>query len=125
MSRGVFALAQLLHLLVTGAFTGRKSHISSSEKSSPPTVNLSQTGAFEGEKKPSRQPAMTSMGMMPETSRVASMPPRATDSFQRKAPGKSMAWPRRNPAAPAMRMEGNSSEPWGATKLHNATDMPY
>ena len=28
----------------------------------PPTVNLSQTGAWDGEKNPSRQPATTSMG---------------------------------------------------------------
>jgi hypothetical protein len=37
-----------------------------------------------------------------------------------QAPGKSMAWPRRKPAAPAMMMEGSSSEPCGATKLHSA-----
>jgi len=29
------------------------------------------------------------------------------------------------PAAPAMTIAGSSSEPWGATKLHNATDIPY
>src|SRR5215469_2960590 len=63
-------------------FADRKSQRFSSVKSSAPTVNLSHTGACEGEKKPSRQPAMTSRGMMPETRRVASMPPRATESFQ-------------------------------------------
>jgi len=72
---------------------------------------------------PSSVPAITSRGIMPLTSRVASMPPRATDSFQRSAPGKSMAWPRRNPAPPAIMIEGSSSEPCAATKLHKARDM--
>ena len=36
-----------------------------------------------------------------------------------------MAWPRRNPAPPAMSIEGSSSDPCGATKLHSASDMLY
>ena len=80
-------------------------------KIKPPTVNLSAIGACDGEKNPSRQPAITSMGMVPEMSRVASIPPCAKDSFQRNAPGKSMAWPMRKPAAPEMIMAGSSSEP--------------
>ena len=47
----------------------------------PPTANLSGTGADEGEKKPSRVPATMSMGMTPETRRVASAPALATESF--------------------------------------------
>src|ERR1039458_8450351 len=37
------------HACAGAALTGRKSHRSSSENSSPPTVNLSQTGACDGE----------------------------------------------------------------------------
>src|ERR1035438_1147185 len=110
---------------LSAGLTGRRSHVSSSANSRPPTVNFSQMGACDGEKKPSRQPAMKSMGMIPETRRVASRPPCATESFQRSPPGKSRAWPRRNPAPPAMRMAGSSSEPWAATKLHSSSDMSY
>ena len=111
-------------MVSAAGLTGRKSQRFKKVKSIPPTVNFSHTGASDGEKKPSRHPATTNMGMMPETNFVASIPPRAMDSFQRRLPGKSMAWPRRNPAAPAMMMEGSSREPWGATKLQSATDMP-
>ena len=70
-------------------------------------------------------PATTSIGITPDTSRVASMPPRATDSFQRYPPGNSIARPMRNPAPPAIMIAGNSSDPCGATKLHSAIDIPY
>src|ERR1700722_9484026 len=106
-------------------FTGRNSQLSRNANSTPPSVKCIHVGAFDGEKKPSIHPATTSMGTMPETSRAASTPPRATESFHRSAPGNSMECPRRNPAPPAMMMAGSSSDPWPATKLHNGTDIPY
>ena len=64
-------------------FTGLNSHVSSSVNSRPPAGTFSHTGARDGEKNPSRPTATTSIGITPDTSFVASMPPRATDSFQR------------------------------------------
>ena len=57
-----------------------KSHTSNNAKSATPTPNFNRTGAPDGEKNPSIMPAITSMGMMPATSRTASRPANVMES---------------------------------------------
>ena len=58
------------------------------------------------------------MGITPTSSCTASLPPTASESRRDNGPGNSSACAIRNPAPPAIKMAGNSSTPWGATKLH-------
>ena len=101
------------------------SHVSSSVNSSPPTVNFSHTGACDGEKNPSRHPATTSIGITPDTSCVASMPPCATDSFQRYPPGKQHRVPDAKPRTARDDDRRQFQRPVRRDKAPQRHDMPY
>jgi hypothetical protein len=66
-----FSFYMLSALRAASAEIGRNNQISSSRNSPPPTASFNATGAADGEKNPSRQPAITSIGITPETSLTA------------------------------------------------------
>ncbi len=79
--------------------------------------NFIAIGAAVGEKKASMLPAINSSGIEPSNSSDARPPARAKASLLGSSPGKRIPRPISSPAPPAMKMDGNSSTPCGATKL--------
>jgi hypothetical protein len=81
-------------------------------------------GAALGETNPSITPAITSMGIVPSSKRVARPPDNSSESRRDSSPGKRSPRAISNPAPPAMKTAGSSSDPCGATKLHNCKAIP-
>ncbi len=96
----------------------------SSANSTAPSENFIHSGEADGEKNPSSNPAITSSGTVPASRRTLSAPASARAWRRLSKPGATRPRARRSPAAPARMIEGSSSEPCGATKLHSFALMP-